>query len=54
MTALWQLLEILGMACLVGCAFLIYPPAALAVAGLLLIVAANLHAARKPKPKGDA
>lgn len=49
-----QLLELLGMACLVAFAFLVYPPAALAVAGLLLILVANLRAARSPKPKGDA
>lgn len=48
------LLEILGMACLVVFAYLVFPPAALAVAGVLLILVANLRAARSVKSKGDA
>ena len=39
--------ELLGMACLVACAYLIYEPAAFGVAGVLLILAANLHEVRK-------
>lgn len=46
------LLELLGMACLIAFAYLIFPPAALAVAGVLLILVANLRNARSPK--GDS
>lgn len=42
-----QLLEIIGMLLLVGCAYMVFPPAALAVAGVLLIVAANVREGRK-------
>ena len=49
-----QLLELLGMALLVAFAYLLYPPAALAVAGLLLILVANLRAVRAANPKGDS
>jgi hypothetical protein len=41
------------MACLVVAAFLIFPPAAWAVAGLLLILAANFSAVRGHDRKGD-
>lgn len=49
-----SLLEWAGLACLVGCAYLIWPPAALGVAGLVLVVMANMRqvkaAGRKPGP----
>jgi hypothetical protein len=41
------LLEAAGMVCLVVFAFLLFPPAALAVAGVELILVANLRSAGK-------
>lgn len=37
--------EVLGFACLVAFAYLVWPPAALATAGVILIVTCNLRAA---------
>jgi hypothetical protein len=45
------LLELAGFACLVACAYFVWPPAALGVAGVVLVVTANLRAAAaKPRP----
>jgi hypothetical protein len=44
-------LEWAGFGCLVGFGAFVWPPAALAVAGLVLVVTANAQAARaRPKP----
>lgn len=49
-----QLLELLGMCLLVAFAYLLFPPAALAVAGVLLILVANMRAIRASTSKGDS
>lgn len=41
-----SLVEWAGFACLVGFAYLCWPPAALLVAGLVLLLVANARAAR--------
>lgn len=49
-----DVMEWAGLACLVGCAYLIWPPAALGVAGVILVVMANMRqvqaGGRKPGP----
>lgn len=42
-----ELLEAVGFICLVAFAYFVWPPAALLVAGVVLIVVANLRAAAK-------
>jgi hypothetical protein len=44
------LTEWAGFACLVGFAYFVWPPAALLVAGLVLLLVANVRAARRRDP----
>lgn len=46
-------LEVAGMVLLVVCAWLIFVPAAFGVAGILLIVAANMRATADTADAGD-
>lgn len=48
-----NLLEFLGLLCLIAFAYFVWPPAALLVAGLILVVTSNLRTARRKPADTD-
>ncbi|WP_084963741.1 hypothetical protein [Thermoactinospora rubra] len=49
-----NLIETAGFGLLIAFAYFVWPPAALLVAGLVLLLVANVRSARKAKREGNA